>query len=255
MWTRRGDALIHARVTGEGRTVAFANSLGTDLRLWDDVLDRLDCRAVRWDMRGHGLSAEAPGSIGDHAADLAHLLDLHAPDGAVVVGVSVGGLVAQALAAARPDLVRGLVLSNTGLRIGTGAVWAERVAAVEAGGIAAISDAILDRWFSKPWRAANADAVEGWRTMVERQSARGYADLARAIAAADLTASAGAIAVPTLCIGGDEDGATPPEVVRALGAAIPGAGVEILAPCGHLPMVEMPERFASHVAGLVERAS
>ena len=252
MWTRRDGAVLHARVTGEGPVLAFANSLGTDLRLWDEVLDRLPCRAVRWDMRGHGLSTGAEGDVADHAADLAHLLDDHAPDGAVVVGVSVGGLVAQALAAARPDLVRGLVLSNTGTRIGTAEVWAERVAAVEAGGVASIAEAIMARWFPEDWRAANPDALAGWRAMVERQSDAGYAGLSRAIAAADLGAEARGIAVPTLCLGGAEDAATPPDLVGALAEAVPGARLEMIAGCGHLPMAQAPDRFAALLRDFLE---
>ena len=244
IWARRDGALLHARVSGNGPALAFANSLGTDLRLWDDVLDRVSCRAIRWDMRGHGLSPVSPASIEDHAADLAALLDAHAPGGAVVVGVSVGGLVAQALAGARPDLVRALVLSNTGTRIGTRAIWDERIAAVEAGGVDAVADAALARWFTDAWRTANPDAVAGWRCMMTAQPARGYADLGRAIAAADLGATAGGIAVPTLCVGGTGDRATPPDLVEALADAIPGARLAMLDGSGHLPMVDAADAFA-----------
>ena len=245
IWIRNGDAVVHARVEGEGPTVAFANSLGTDLRLWDGVLDRVPCRSIRFDMRGHGLTPDRPGSVAEVASDLAAILDAHAPEGAVVVGVSVGGLVAQALWAARPDLVRGLVLSNTGIRIGTRDVWAERVAAVERGGVASISDAIMARWFTPAWQAANAQALAGWRCMVERGSDRGYAALGRAIAEADLEAAARSVAVPTLCIGGSGDGATPPDVVAALARAVPGARLEIIDGAGHLPMIDAPDRFAA----------
>ena len=82
------------------------------------------------------------------AADLARLLDARGASGVVVCGLSIGGMIAQALATARPDLVRGLVLMDTAHRIGTPEMWDERIGAIRAGGIPSIADAILMRWFS-----------------------------------------------------------------------------------------------------------
>ena len=246
---RLGDVLLDVRVTGDGPAVAFAHSLGTDLRMWDPLLDRLSCRAIRYDIRGHGLSPRMAGSLDDHATDLAALLDAHAPEGAVVVGVSVGGMIAQALAATRPDLVHALVLSNTGLQVGTAQGWAARIAAVEAGGVKAVAGDVTAAWFPQAWRDANPDAAEGWRTMLGRQNARGYADLCRALADADLTADAGRIACPTLCVGGTGDGSTPPDVVERLAAAIPGARLAMIDGAGHLPMLDATDRFSELLRG------
>lgn len=246
---RLGDVLLNVRVSGEGPAVAFAHSLGTDGRMWDALLDRLSCRAIRYDIRGHGLSPRAPGALADHAADLAALLDAEAPEGALVVGVSVGGMIAQALAVARPDLVRGLVLSNTGLRVGTRAGWDDRIAAVTAGGVAAVSEAVLANWFAPDWIVANPDAATGWRTMLERQDRHGYADLCRTLAAADLTETSPRIAAPTLCVAGTADGSTPPDVVRAVADAVPGARMAVIDGAGHLPMLDATDRFADLVRG------
>src|SRR4051794_19222544 len=76
------------------RTIVFANSLGTDLRIWDDVVAYFagDVRTLRYDLRGHGLSEapSAPYSIDDHVGDLAALLDARGISGPIVVGLSVG---------------------------------------------------------------------------------------------------------------------------------------------------------------------
>src|SRR5688572_16718864 len=108
---------------GKERTFVFVNSLGTDLRIWDHVVaDYADeFRILRYDLRGHGLSdaPPAPYSIGDLVDDLAALLDAHEISGAIIVGLSVGGMIAQALGAERPELARLLVLCDTAHKIGT----------------------------------------------------------------------------------------------------------------------------------------
>ena len=232
--------------------LVFANSLGTDFRIWDDVVARLieQFRIVLYDKRGHGLSesGDSPYSIDDHVADLAALLDELAIEKAIVCGLSVGGLIAQGLYAARPELVSGLILCDTAHRIGTPEAWAERMAAIEKGGIASIADAILERWFSKALREGDPVALAGWRAMLTRTPQEGYLGTCAAIRDADFTEQAKKIAVPTLCVVGAEDGATPPELMRQTADLIPGAGYEIIEGAGHLPCIEQPEKTAALIA-------
>src|SRR5690606_2225892 len=115
-----------------GETVlVFTNSLGTDLRVWEPLLPHLPPvgRILRHDQRGHGLSDCPPGpySIEQLADDLETLLDERRIDRAVLVGLSVGGMVAQALAARRPDRIDALVLCDTAHRIGTPEMWQQRI--------------------------------------------------------------------------------------------------------------------------------
>jgi 3-oxoadipate enol-lactonase len=228
--------------------LVFANSLGTDLRIWDDVVARLAdrFRIVLYDKRGHGLSetGETPYSIAELVGDLAALLDDLAIEGALVCGLSVGGLIAQGLAASRPELVSGLILSDTAHRIGTAELWNGRIAAIEKGGIASIAEAILERWFSKDLRDNDPVALAGWRAMLTRTPEAGYLGTCAAIRDADFTEAAKAITVPTLCLVGEEDGATPPALVRQLADLIPGARYEVIAGAGHLPCIERPAKVA-----------
>ncbi len=128
-------------------TIAFSNSLGTDFRIWDGVVRILkpEFRLIRYDKRGHGLSEApaAPYAMADHIADLGALLDHIGVEDSLLVGISVGGMIAQGVAAERPELAHALVLCGTAQRIGTAALWDERIAAVESGGIASIADGIL----------------------------------------------------------------------------------------------------------------
>lgn len=242
---------MHYRVDGpadaptNAPTVVFANSLGTDLRLWDALLAEMpEIRAIRFDKRGHGLSDDSgPYHIADLAEDAAALITHLGLGPVVFVGLSIGGMIAQALASARPDLVRAVVLSNTAVRMGTADSWAQRIAAVQGDGLASIADTIMERWFAAPFRARPELAL--WRNMVIRTSAQGYVAACQALAAADLTETTRALRLPTLVIAGDQDGSSPAELVRATADLIPGAGFHIIPDAGHLPCVEAPAAYAA----------
>ena len=239
---------MHWREDGDpgGRAVVFANSLGSDLRLWDAVVARLpeNLRLIRFDKRGHGLSScpDGPYTISGLANDAAGLLDMLDVKGCTFVGLSIGGMIAQQLAAKRPDQVSALVLSNTGSKIGEPAMWKDRIGAIESGGVEALADGILERWFAPPMH--EKPEMEAWRNMLTRTPLNGYIGCCHAIANADLTDQTATITQPTLVIGGSEDGSTPPEMVQATAELIQGARCEIIDNTGHLPCAEDPDRFA-----------
>ncbi|SMO41783.1 3-oxoadipate enol-lactonase [Paracoccus laeviglucosivorans] len=238
---------MHYRIDGpaDGPPVVFANSLGTDLRLWDALLAEMPgIRAVRFDKRGHGLSDEGGDfSIDDLADDAAALIEHLALGPVVFVGLSIGGMIAQALAARRPDLVRAAVLSNTAVRMGTTQSWGDRIAAVETGGIDAIADTIMERWFAPAFRAT--PVLAAWRNMVARTSVPGYVGACRALATTDLSLTTRLLDLPVLVIAGDQDGSSPSDLVLATAELIPGATFHIVRDAGHLPCVEQPAAFAA----------
>lgn len=207
-------------------------------------------------MRGHGLSDTLPGPwrIEDLADDLAGILEARGIKDAALVGLSVGGLIAQSLAARRPDLVRVLVLSNTAARIGSAKAWNDRIAAVEANGIAAIAEAVLERWFTPSFRA-RPERLAPWRNMLTRTPAAGYTATCGAIRDADLTASTRALRQPTLALVGDADGSTPPDLVRQTAESIVGARFEIIRGAGHIPCVERPDVTASQITRFLQETN
>lgn len=239
---------LHYRVDGpeDGVPVVFANSLGTDLRLWDPILPYLPdgLRLIRFDKRGHGLSAcpPAPYSMGTLIRDVESLLDHLQVRDCLFVGLSIGGMIAQGLAAKRLDLVRSLVLSNTGAKIGTRQIWDDRITAVKSGGIEALADTVMERWFSAKFRATPELAL--WRNMLVRQPADGYAGCSAAIAGTDFYTTTAALRLPTLGIAGTEDGSTPPDLVKETIDLIPGSQFRLIRGAGHLPCVEQPEAYA-----------
>lgn len=242
--------------TGGGAPVLFSNSLGTDFRIWDRVLSRLPegLRAIRYDKRGHGLS-DCNGrfyNMSDHIADAAAVMDAAGAKDAVVVGLSIGGMIAQGLAAKRPDLVRGVVLCDTGAKIGTPEMWADRIKAVEESGIEALEESILERWFSKRFRTEETGELALWRNMLVRTSLDGYAGSSAAIARADLQESTSMLRIPAVALGGDEDGSTPPDLVRDTVQLIPGGVFHLIHGAGHLPCIEKPDETAKIIADFLK---
>lgn len=256
---RIGTVRLHHAVTGDpaGTPVVFANPLGTDFRVWDRLLPLLPpgLRVLRFDMRGHGLSDAPEGDyfMGDLVADAAGLMEATGFRGAVFVGLSIGGVVAQGLAAERPDLVRAAVLSNTAAKIGTEETWRERIATVRAGGIDAIADGVMEKWFTRRFREQRADEVAGWRAMVTRTPLAGYVGCCAALAHTDLRESTAALAQPVLAIAGDADGSTPADLVRETAESIVGAEFALVRGAGHIPCVEQPEAVAAQITRFLDR--
>ncbi len=232
--------------------LVLIHALGTDLTIWDPVLARLPpLRLLRYDLRGHGRSdaPPAPYAMGALIRDAERLMDQFALKDAVVAGLSIGGLVAQGLAVKRLDLVRALVLSNTAARIGTPAIWDGRIAAVRDGGMAAVIEGVLDRWFGRK-DAAHA-AV--WRARLLAQNPEGWMGCAGAIAGTDFYQTTATLTLPTLVIAGDRDGSTPPDLVRETADLIRGSRFHLIRGAGHLPPVDAPEAFAAALTDFLRR--
>ncbi|WEX08412.1 3-oxoadipate enol-lactonase [Chelativorans sp. AA-79] len=256
-FARVNGVVLHYEVRGQAErpVIAFANSLGTDFRIWNEVALRLegDFRLVLYDKRGHGLSEATPQpyAMTDHVQDLAALLDHLGIKAAAMVGLSVGGMIAQGLAALRPDLVRALVLCDTAHKIGNEELWNGRIKTANESGIASMADGIMQRWFTPAYRTPENPDYIGYLAMLTRTSPEGYAGTCAALRDADLTESTRALKVPTLCVVGDQDGSTPPDLVREMADLIQGARFEIIEDAGHLPCIEQPARTAELIRSFV----
>jgi 3-oxoadipate enol-lactonase len=251
-----GDVTLHFEHRGgeSGRPpIVFINSLGTDLRIWDEVAGQLaaDFPVLVYDKRGHGLSGlgAPPYTIAEHAEDLERLIDHVGAREVVLCGLSIGGLIAQQFAARHADRVRCLVLCDTAHKIGTAEFWDQRIAAVERDGIESIADGILERWFTPAFRKDAPARFAGCRTMLVRQSPAGYAGSCAAVRDADHTELVASIEAPTLVLVGEQDGSTPPELVRSTAELIPGARFETIADAGHIPCVEQPAVLVARLRG------
>ncbi|OOY25053.1 3-oxoadipate enol-lactonase [Thioclava sediminum] len=240
----------------DGRVVMFGNSLGSDLRLWEALIPHLPegLRLIRFDKRGHGLSDCPPGpySIEDLSGDAAAICDALGLRDVTFIGLSIGGLIGQSLAARRPDLLRALVLMDTAAKIGTPEMWNERIANVRRDGIASISDAILARWFAPGFAEAHPAEFALCRNMLERGPDEGYAGCCAAIAGADQTEATRALTLPVMAMTGADDASTPPDLVRAT-AELCGAAFHEIANAGHLPCYEQPKAVAALLKAFLDK--
>jgi 3-oxoadipate enol-lactonase len=184
--------------------------------------------------------------MGTLVADAEAIIDQMDLRNVVVVGLSIGGLIAQGLATTRPETIRAIVLMDTAARIGTSEMWRDRINALHDDGIQGMSDAILDRWFA-PHMRHDENAIAPWRHMLNRTPIDGYIGCCNAIAGADFTESTGKLSLPVMAIAGEADGSTPPDVVEQT-AQLCGGTFHVIPDAGHLPCVEQPKRTGHLIA-------
>jgi len=248
---RTNGVTLHYHLSGsaDAPPLVLINSLGTDLRIWEGVANELarTFRVIRYDKRGHGLSETpvSPWSIADFVDDLAGLLGHLRIDRVSVCGLSVGGMIAQELALRDPGRIDRLILCDTAHRIGTDAMWNERIETVRNSGLASIADTVLERWFAPGYQDREAALWDLWRRMLLQTPAEGYAATCGAIRDADYTSRLAELALPVRCICGEEDRATPPELMEEMASLLPHATLNLIRGAGHLPCIEHPDELAA----------
>jgi 3-oxoadipate enol-lactonase len=256
-FARRDGTLLHYRLVGrpEAPALVFVNSLGTDARIWDEVIAQFPShRCLSYDKRGHGLSDAPPGdyTLDQHLDDLEALLDLNGIEQAVLVGESIGGLISQGLALRAPRRLKVLVLCDTAPKMGSEQMWNDRIAAIQSGGMAAIADLVIERWFSPGFRQHRPDETAGWRNLMLRMDPHGYAATCATLRDTDLTDRIGEIKLPTLVVAGEDDLASPVPMVRACAEAIAGSRFVVLPGVGHIPSIEQPLVLAGLIKDFLE---
>jgi len=237
--------------SGEGIPLVFINALGTDLRIWDGVVAHLTNHhsVLRFDKRGHGLSdcPPAPYSMHDFSADLLGLLDQLEISQAIVIGISVGGMVALDFTASWPERVHSMVLCDTAPVIGTADLWNDRVDRLRAQGMESMAEAILARWFAPTFKEKSPAAYQGYYNMLTRMPLEGYIGTCEALRDTDLTEAAKDIKARTLILCGTEDVSTPPDVVRGLVELMPNAEFHEIPGAGHSTCIEQPDLVAEQI--------
>lgn len=208
-------------------------------------------RVIVPDLPGHGRSAALPpgAALHDYAAAVLLALEPLGLREFSLAGLSFGGMVAQAIALAAPSRIRRLVLAHCGAvtPAPVRAVWQQRVADAQAGGMAQQVRPTLDRWFT-PDFLARAPATTDWiGRMVADTSVTGYTTAVHAICGLDHIASLGRLEMPTLVIAGQQDMAVSPAVSQALAACIQHAELRLMADAAHMSHVEQAATFTETV--------
>jgi pimeloyl-ACP methyl ester carboxylesterase len=209
-------ALYH-KIAGSGPHVVLLHPVGLDLTFLEPVAAEL-CRSftvLSVDLRGNGHSPASPParSLDDYADDVHVLLGARGFAPAAVAGFSFGGMVAQHLALKYPKDVSALAICAT-----------------------------LDRWFTPEFRASGA--ADAARDRLLSDNVMAWAQAWRAMAAIDTSARLGAIQVPTLCLAGEIDKSSPPEIVAAIAEQIAGARFAVIPGAPHMLFIEQPRAVA-----------
>ena len=237
--------------TGDGAPLVFINALGTDLRIWDGVVSHLTSYhpVLRFDKRGHGLSdcPPAPYSIRSFSADLLDMLNQLEISQAIVVGISVGGMIAMDFAACWPERVLSMILCDTAPVIGTANSWNDRIDGVRKNGMESMAPAILARWFAPTFKNKSPAAYQGYYNMLTRMPVEGYIGTCEAIRDANLTEAARTVEAPTLILCGAEDVSTPPGLVQGLTELISNAEYHEIPGAGHSICIEQPDAVAEQI--------
>ncbi|HEX4903885.1 MAG TPA: alpha/beta fold hydrolase [Acidimicrobiales bacterium] len=238
---------LHVSEEGSGHAVLFLHGMGCDGTDWQPQVDAFAARyrCITIDHRGHGRSDREVGegySIAGFAADALGVLDHLGVDRAHVVGLSMGGMIAQQLAVTEPDRVCTLSLLDTFARPGAmGEGMGAMADQVEAGGLDALAAGFQAMVFAAATIGSKPDLLERFDAQFRGNTPACLAWDMRAIAALDVYDELGSITAPTVVLCGAEDNLTPMAQAEELAAAIPGATLEIVPDAGHFSNIENPD--------------
>lgn len=232
--------------------IIFSNSLGCDHLMWQPQADALKhaYRVVRYDQRGHGASdvPTGPYTLEQLGGDVIGLADHLGLGTFHFCGLSMGGITGQWLGIHHGKQLNKLILANTSPHFPPPDMWDQRMAAIQDDGMKAISNAVLERFFSASFHKARPGTVSDFRDVLEQTSPDGYLGCCGMLRSADVFPGLGKITAPTLVISGRHDQSTPPERGEKIAAAINGASHVIL-DAAHVSNIERADDFTRTLVG------
>jgi 3-oxoadipate enol-lactonase len=246
----KGRKIAYALLGPESApAVVLGHALGANSHIWGYQLPLLTAkfRVLVYDLPGHGESDPPIGSdsFDDFANDLAALLDHARISRIALVGLSIGGMIAQHFALLHPDRLRALVLCSTGCQTNEAGkkVFEDRIAQVNEGGIETQVEGSIGRWFTPQFTNAAPATIEWVKWMYRNTSPAGFTNGCRAIQKLDTVDRLSRITVPTLLVPGELDPAFPESISRTMQSRIKDAQLEVLTAAAHIGNVERPHQF------------
>ena len=251
----------HYRIDGAGtRWVSFVTGIANDLTMWDGQVPALerDFRVLRYDLRGHGGSeaTAAPYSIELLVEDLKTLLDSLGVPKTSVVGLGLGGAIAQAFAIEHPGRVEALMPCCCRARMvpDFAAMWHKLRGTVQREGLEAIVEPTVQRWFSEDFKAAHPEVLEKIRKMIRGTTVDGYLGVTAAFLGLDLEERLREIKAQTLYVSGAQDKlGGPPELMKGLSERVRGARHVSVPNAAHIANIQNPEGFNQVLADSLRR--
>jgi 3-oxoadipate enol-lactonase len=247
MYVTANGLQLHYELSGQGPAVLLLHPVGLDLSWWEPQVEALrsEFQVLRFDFRGHGESEVAPPpyTIFDFANDAHALIQALGIRSVHVIGLSLGGMVAQGLALEHPAAVRSLVLSNTLCTLSVEARQAMRTRgdAAKQGGMVAVIEPTVERWFTPGF--LDSPLAARCRKRLLANDVGAWAATWNAIADLDTLARLGEIRAPTLVTSGDADVSTPVAAAQVIAEHIDGAILRVMPGAPHMAPYERPELF------------
>jgi 3-oxoadipate enol-lactonase len=233
-----------------GPWVTFVTGIANDLTLWDAQAAAIgrDFRVLRYDLRGHGGSDAAPGdyTIAALVGDLKALLDVLKIQKTSLVGLGLGGAIAQAFAIEHPGSVDKLMPCCCRARMVPefAAMWHKLRETVRQNGLEAIVEPTVQRWFSEEFKAAHPEVLEKIRRMIRGTTQEGYLGVTGAFLGLDVEGKLGSIRAPALYVSGANDHlGGPPALMEGLAARVKGARHVSVPNAAHIANIQNPEGF------------
>jgi 3-oxoadipate enol-lactonase len=239
--------------------VMLSHSLAASLAMWEPQIAALTARyrVLRYDLRGHGSSDVPVGpytfdNLADDALGLLRALNIKRCH---FVGLSIGGMIGQALGLRAAPEIASLTLCATSSRmpVEMQSVWDARIAQVRAQGVGSIANGTMERWFTALFHTAHAATVAEVGAMIAGTSAEGFAGCASAIKTLNLTDQLKKISSPTLLIVGRDDPGTPVAASEAIQREIKGAELVVLENAMHICNIEQAEAFNKALLGFLNQ--
>ena len=242
---------INHRVDGAaGPWVTFVTGIANDLSLWDGQMPALerDFKCLRYDLRGHGGSEATAGdySMEMLVRDLRALLDSLDVKRTHLIGLGLGGAIAQAFAIDHPERLHSLMPCCCRARMvpDFAAMWHKLRETVRLNGLESIVEPTVQRWFSEEFKAAHPEVLESVRRMIRRTTLDGYLGVTAAFLGLDVEDQLGRIAAPTLYVSGAEDKlGGPPGLMSKLSEKVPGARHVSVPKAAHIANIQSPDEF------------
>jgi 3-oxoadipate enol-lactonase len=246
---------LACRVDGppDAPPVVLLHAIATSSEVWLPQLGVWSnaFRVVRMDLPGHGASEPPSGPLAmrDYADRVKEAMDELRIERAAIVGLSLGGMIAQAFALAYPDRLNALVLAHTSARTEPAVreMWNRRLEQFEQYGLEAQAAPTLERWFTRAFALASPMTLQWLARQIRATSPTGYSAAVGAIQALDHEDRLGEITVPTLVVAGEDDSAVPPAAAAGIAERVPGARLLVLKDAAHLGNVQQPVVFTERV--------
>ena len=256
-----GDIEVAYKLEGpaDKPVVLMSNSLMSDHSMWDPTVPALlgHYRLLRYDTRGHGQSSVTPGpySIAQLADDAVGLLDALGIASAHIMGLSMGGMIAQQIGARYPERAQSLLLCDTASEMPPRSMWEERLAIARKDGVAGLVDSTIKRWFTAPFIERTPQAIAKVRAMILGTPTEGYINCASAVRDMAQTTMLLSIKAPTLVMTGRQDPACTVEQSTVLHRMIDTSKMGVIEEAAHLSNIGQPEVFNREIRSFLDTVS